>query len=109
MLYKQLQKKGEKIIAGFGAETTQRCSENGYPIGIYLFKIKNGNTRTMFEETRTICSKLTINTVSLVDFEQILHVAPLGTVCNLTVNTSTRIFIQELFAFFEKPLILLST
>ena len=47
------------------------------PAGIYLFKVNNGNTRTMFE----ICSKLTIKTperrqlrrsgVFIVNFEQI--------------------------------------
>ena len=71
----------------YGLETIQRCSENGHLIGIYLFKIKNGKPRTMFEKTRTICLKLAINTVFLVAFEQILHIVP------VTVNTSTRIFI----------------
>ena len=42
------------------------------PTSIYLFKVSNGNTRTMCE----ICSKLTIKTpervtVSIVDFEQV--------------------------------------
>ena len=41
---------------------------------IYMFKVNNGNTRTMCE----ICSKLTIKTpersdVFIVNFEQILH------------------------------------
>ena len=79
----------------YGLETIQRCSENGHPIGIYLFKIKNGKPRTMFEKTRTICLKL-INTVFLVAFEQILHIVP------VTVKTSTRIFILELCAIFKK-------
>ena len=42
---------------------------------IYMFKVNNGNTRTMCE----ICSKLTIKTpersdVFIVNFEQILHI-----------------------------------
>ena len=38
-----------------------------FPAGIYLFKVNNRNTRTMWE----ICSKLTIKTV--INYEQILH------------------------------------
>ena len=51
-----------------------------YPVGKYLFKVNNVNTRTMYE----ICSKLTIKTsqqrhgphsaVFIVNFEQILHI-----------------------------------
>ena len=50
------------------------------PVGIYLFKINNGNTRTMCE----ICSKLTIKTteqiqwrrsgVFIATFQQISHI-----------------------------------
>ena len=50
-----------------------------FPVGIYLFKVKNGNTRTMSD----ICSKLTIKTpkqrywrrssVFIVNFEHTSH------------------------------------
>ena len=36
-------------------------------VGIYIFKVNNRNTRTRFE----ICSKLTIKTVSTVNFEKV--------------------------------------
>ena len=51
---------------------------DAYPADIYLFKVKNGNTRTMCE----ICSKLTIKTaqrrsgrsgVFIINLEQISH------------------------------------
>ena len=51
-----------------------------YPAGIYLFKVDNRNTRTMYE----VCSKLTIKTperrhwclsgIFIVNFEQISHI-----------------------------------
>ena len=51
---------------------------NGLPVGISLFKVNNGNIRTM----RETCSKLTIKTserrqlyyscVSIVDFKQVM-------------------------------------
>ena len=43
----------------------------GHPVGIYIFKVNNINTRTKFE----ICSKLTIKTpgVLIVNLEYISH------------------------------------
>ena len=43
----------------------------GHPVGIYIFKVNNINTRTKFE----ICSKLTIKTpgVFIVNLEYISH------------------------------------
>ena len=38
--------------------------------GIYLFKVNNGNTRTICE----ICSKLTVSSKLKVNFEQISHI-----------------------------------
>ena len=44
----------------------------GYPVGMYLFKVNNRNTRKRYE----ICSKLTIKTpvVFIVNYEHISHV-----------------------------------
>ena len=60
--------------------------------GIFLFKINNGNTRTMYE----ICSKLTISTpegrhwrpsgVLVVHFEYISHIVPVPIVDFKQVN-----------------------
>ena len=56
---------------------------HGFPTSIYLLKVNNRNTRTWYE----ICSKITIKTpeqrqwrlsgVFIVNFEHILHFAPL--------------------------------
>ena len=41
------------------ARLTDYCKR--FPVGMYLFRVNNGNTRTICE----ICSNLTINTLSL--------------------------------------------
>ena len=43
---------------------------SNFPAGIYLLKINNRNTRTKYK----ICSKLTIKTINIVNFEHISHV-----------------------------------
>ena len=48
--------------------------QNGVPVGNYMFKVNNRNTKTRCE----ICSKLTIKTpkrVFILNFEHISHVA----------------------------------
>ena len=67
------------ILLGFQSTT----SIDTYPVGIYLLKVNNRNTRTRFE----ICSKLTIKIperrqwrrfgIFITNFEHILHLVPI--------------------------------
>ena len=51
------------------ARNESRNTNRFYPAGRYLLKVNNRNTRTVCE----ICSKLTLKTPELVDFEHISH------------------------------------
>ena len=48
------------MVAGFNMVETLILT-GSYPAGIYLFKVNNGNTRTICE----ICLKLTIKTLDM--------------------------------------------
>ena len=67
-----------------------KCLPKFYSANIYLFKVKNGKPRKIYES----CSKLTIKTpewhqwrrsgVFIFNFEQILHIVPMF--ASLTLN-----------------------